>query len=195
MGWGVCFALDPKTGRVYCLDGCKWRASASDYAEYPPWPSARQSVLVYFEDEAHRELDMIRDECPGTAIALAAACDEHIGTALSRYTRLSNEEKQQMHDDEMARLTQAVENAQAELKPALEEYTMKKLYLDDFKKNGLRSRKRKARTRADELQEEMYPLQLELDMERAALRVDELRKTLASATRDLKLERQFFLDM
>jgi hypothetical protein len=48
---------------VYCVDGCKWKSTASDYAEadFPPWPSARQSVLDYFEGEAHRELDMIRD--------------------------------------------------------------------------------------------------------------------------------------
>jgi len=193
MGWGVCFAIDPKTGRVYCDDGCKWRASASDYADYPPWPSARQSVLEYFENEAHRELDMIRDECPGTAIALAAACEEHIGTALSRYTRLSNEKKLNMHNEELARLTQSLETVQDQLKPALEEYTMKKLYLSDFKKNGFGSHKRKARTRADELHEQMYPLQLELDMERAALHVDELRKRQVNIKRELKLEKQFFL--
>lgn len=57
---GICFGLDAQ-GRVYCVDGCNWKATAADYADYPQWTSARQSVLDYFEGEAHRELDMIRD--------------------------------------------------------------------------------------------------------------------------------------
>ena len=48
MGWGIGFALDSQ-GRVYCADGCKWRASKPDYDDYYPWPSARQAVLDYFE--------------------------------------------------------------------------------------------------------------------------------------------------
>ena len=91
MGWGICFALDAND-RVYCADGCKWRSKAGDYTDYPEWPSARQSVLDYFEGEAHSELDMIRDECPGTASALAEACDEHMGIALGEYETLSDEE-------------------------------------------------------------------------------------------------------
>ena len=51
MGWGICFDLDAN-GRVYCADGCKWRATKADYANYPVWPSAQSAVLEYFEDEA-----------------------------------------------------------------------------------------------------------------------------------------------
>ena len=190
MGWGICFGLDTH-GRVYCVDGCKWRATASDYEDYPPWPSARQSVLDYFEGEAHSELDMVRDECPGTAAALAAACEEHMGAALSRYERLSDEEKQSLHDEALAGFAEAVSSTQERLKDGLEEYRRAKAAWSEQKKNPLK--RKAARTRAEELRREMEPLQAELAVEEAALHVDALRRQLASAKRDLNLEKRFSL--
>jgi hypothetical protein len=176
---------------VYCVDGCNWKSTASDYESYPPWPSAARAVLDYFEDEAHSELDMIRDEFPGTAAGLTAACDEHIGHALSRYPDLDDEEKVKMHEDMMKELSEAVASNKAELDHAYETYKEVKSAFADFKKNP---RKRKsARTRVEELEREMEPLQMELDVERAATRCDALKKTKAEVVRLLNREKQFSL--
>jgi hypothetical protein len=190
MGWGICFGLDAQ-GRVYCRDGCSWRASASDYAKagYPQWPSARAAVLDYFEGPAHCELDMIRDECPGTAAALAEACAEHIDTALGRYEGFSDENKQRLHESTLVSLAELVTSTQEDLKNALDHYKYQKAQW-----NEPPPRKRKAaRTRADELRQEMQPLQAELAVEEAATRVDELRRQLAVAKRDRAMERRFAL--
>ena len=190
MGWGICFGLDTN-GRVYCADGCKWRATAADYEDYPPWPSAARAVLEYFEDEAHRELDMIRDEFPGTAAGLAAACEEHIGHALSRYPDLDDAEKVELHEAMMKELTEAVASNKAEFERAHEAYKEAKRVFADFTKNP---RKRKAaRTRVEELEREMEPLQMELDVERAATRCDALKKSKAGVVRLLNREKQFHL--
>lgn len=107
MGWGVCFDLD-ENGRVYCVDGCSWRATKADYDGYPMWPSARKSVLQYFEHNAHRELDMIRDEFPGTAAGLARACRSHIGTALSMYGHLPDEVKIRLHEEKLKEIEEKI---------------------------------------------------------------------------------------
>jgi len=121
MGWGICFALDAN-GYVYCADGCKWRSTASDYANYPVWPSARHAILEYFQMEAHSELDMVRDECPGTAAALRDACDEHIGYAVRQYGRLSDERKIRLHEQKMTELEGYLEHNKVALERSLEQY-------------------------------------------------------------------------
>jgi exonuclease VII large subunit len=191
MGWGICFALDAH-GRVYCADGCKWKSTAADYAEYPPWPSARQSVLDYFEYDAHSELDMIRDEFPGTAGGLHAACEEHIGAALARYAHLSAEEKCAAHEAALAEFEGDVSRLKTELAAALETYKERKKAWQEYKKNP--PKVRKAKTRADELRQLMAPLRLELELEEVAEECDRLRRAKASATRMLNLEKKFSLN-
>ena len=190
MGWGVCFALDA-AGHVYCADGCKWRTSRDDYEDYPPWPSARQSVLDYFQGEAHRELDMVRDEFPGTAAGLWAACDEHIGAALSRYIHLSDEEKTAVHEATRADLECDLELNKGEMECYLEQYKECKKAWTDYKKNPPKAKT--AKTRADELRQLIAPLRIELEMEEAAEECDRLRRAKARITRQLNLEKKFHL--
>jgi hypothetical protein len=185
MGWGIGFALDSQ-GRVYCSDGCKWRASKADYEGYPEWPSARQSVLDYFEYEAHSELDMIRDECPGTAAALKEACDEHIGQALSRYNRLSKKEQTDLHDEMMEKLKNDIVNLADLKKDAYETFlTARK----EFK--AYQPPTKQPKTRIDELNNMIKPLRMELFMEIAARDYDTMKSDLAKAKRELKLEKLF----
>jgi hypothetical protein len=187
MGWGICFALDAN-GYVYCADGCKWRARKSDYEDYPPWPSARQAVLDYFEGEAHRELDMVRDEFPGTAEGLYEACDEHIGSALGRYWDMSEDERKEAHEASMAEFEGYVARANEALPGALETYKNAKMA---YKNNP--PKVRVAKTRADELRQLIAPLRLELEVEEAAEEYDRLRRAKAHATRQLNLEKKFHL--
>ena len=190
MGWGICFALDTN-GYVYCADGCKWRARKSDYADYPPWPSARQAVLDYFEGEAHRELDMVRDEFPGTAAGLQVACDEHIGYALRQYDRMSDDEKREAHEASMAEFEGDIVCANENLETALKIYKDQKTIWTGYKKNP--PKMKPAKTRADELRQLIEPLLLEIATEEAAERCDCLRRTKAYATRMLNLEKKFTL--
>jgi hypothetical protein len=190
MGWGVCFALDAND-RVYCADGCKWRSTAGDYADYPVWPSARQSVLDYFEGEAHGELDMIRDECPGTAAALAAACDEHMGSALGHYDDLSDEEKQRLHDAKMKELESDLVRIKRELESSLEKHKYAKKAWEEYKKKP--SKAKPAKTRADELRQTMAPFRIELEMEEAAEEYDRLQKAKATITKLIAREKRFHL--
>ena len=190
MGWGICFTLDAN-GYVYCADGCKWRARKSDYADYPPWPSARQAVLDYFEGEAHRELDMVRDEFPGTAAGLQVACDEHIGYALRQYDRMSDDEKREAHEASMAEFEGDLSNANENLETALKIYKDQKTIWTGYKKNP--PKMKPAKTRADELRQLIEPLLLEIATEEAAERCDCLRRTKAYATRMLNLEKKFTL--
>ena len=190
MGWGVCFALDAND-RVYCADGCKWRSTAGDYAGYPEWPSARKSILDYFEGEAHSELDMVRDECPGTAAALAEACDEHMGIALGEYDTLSDEQKQKLHDEKMKELESDLVRIKRELESTLEKHKYCKKAWDDYKKGPPKAKP--AKTRADEIRHAMAPFRIELEMEEAAEEYDRLKKAKATVTRLLAREKRFHL--
>lgn len=191
MGWGICFALDAND-YVYCADGCNWHSRASDYEDYPEWPSARQSVLDYFEGEAHRELDMIRDECPGTAAALREACYEHIGAALSQYDYLSNEEKQQLHDEKMVELEEDLVRIKEDLERCLEKYKYCKETWKNYQKNP--PKVRVAKTRADELRQLMTPYRVELEMEEVAEECDRLRSAKTRTTRLLNREKKFVIE-
>jgi hypothetical protein len=188
MGWGICFALDAN-GYVYCADGCKWRARKSDYEDYPPWPSARQAVLDYFEGDAHHELDMVRDEFPGTAAGLHQACDEHIGSALGHYWDMSEDERKKAHDASMTEFECDLERAKEGLAISLEVYKMCKKAWTDYKKNP--PKVKSAKTRADEIRQLIAPLRIELEMEEAAEECDRLRAAKARATRMLNLEKKF----
>ena len=190
MGWGICFALDAN-GYVYCADGCKWRSTASDYANYPVWPSARHAVLEYFQMEAHSELDMVRDECPGTAAGLSAACDEHIGYALSQYGRLSDERKIRLHEQKMTELEAYLDHNKIALERSLDEYKKAKVAWQNYQKNP--PRVKPSKTRADELRQITAPYRLELEMEEAAEECDRLKLAKARATRMLNREKTFTL--
>lgn len=188
MGWGICFALDAN-GYVYCADGCKWRARKSDYEDYPVWPSARQAVLDYFEGDAHRELDLVRDEFPGTAAGLHQACDEHIGSALGHYWDMSEEERKEAHEAAIAEFEGDLTRIKEELTNALETYKDSKKNWNDYKKNPLKVKA--AKTRADELRRLVAPLRLELEMEEVAEECDRLRRAKARTTKLLNLEKKF----
>lgn len=188
MGWGICFALDAN-GYVYCADGCKWRARKSDYEDYPVWPSARQAVLDYFEGEAHRELDMVRDEFPGTAAGLHQACDEHVGRALGHYWGMSEEERREAHEEALAEFEADLARTNEELTLALEMYKEAKTAWSTYKNNP--PKVRAAKTRADELRQLIAPLQVELEAEAAAEECDRLRRAKARAVKMLNLEKKF----
>jgi len=188
MGWGICFALD-QNGYVYCADGCNWRASVADYEDYPEWPSARQAVLEYFQLEAHRELDMVRDECPGTASALKEACEEHMVHALSHYDRLKDERKVRLHEQKMTELEGDLDRLKSETARHLDKYKKAKEAWTNYQKNPPKAKA--AKTRADELRQIMAPYCTELEMEEAAEECDRLKTAKIRTTRMLNREKKF----
>jgi hypothetical protein len=187
MGWGICFALD-ENNRVYCADGCRWSSRESDYADYPKWPSARQSVLDYFEGPAHRELDMIRDECPGTPAALKEACKEHMSSALGYYDRISDDKKREWHEKMIEELTRNLEESETCAKEAHEEY---KVHAKAFKE--YKAPTTPAKTRLQEIERLMEPLKLEYEKEKYAEAYDRHMKSARYYKKMLKLENLFTL--
>jgi len=187
MGWGICFDLDAN-GQVFCRDGCKWRATVRDYDDFVPWPSAREQVLEDYENDAHRELDMIRDECPGTASALAEACDEHLSAAFNSYHSLSAAEKTELHEEKMRELTEDLEALKEQIVQANEQYRQYKKAFKDLKPSN-----KPPKTRVDELHDMIGPLQAELAMELAATRVDGLTRTRGNIVKQLNREKKFVL--
>lgn len=184
MGWGICFALDDQN-RVYCLDGCKWNSRESDYADFPKWPSARQSVLNYFTgSSAHRELDMIRDECPGTAAALKEACQEHMGYALGEYRRVPNETKRLWHEKMLSELTHKLEVEERCAKEAYENYKM-------YSKKEYKPPTTPVKTRLQEIERLMEPLKLEYEKEKNAEAYDRHSKNVRYYKKMIRLENLF----
>jgi hypothetical protein len=191
MGWGICFALD-ESGRVYCADGCNWRARESDYDGFPAWPSARRAVLDYFEGEAHRELDLIRDEFPGTAAGLKEACPGHMRAALHYYERLSDDEKRELHETTLAELEQDLADFTESSKDAYDKYTQCTKAWKIYKKCP--PNYPTAKTRQQELERLIEPLRLEYDMELWAGRYDTYSRNARKYTKLVKLEKQFSLN-
>jgi predicted RNase H-like nuclease (RuvC/YqgF family) len=149
----------------------------------PQKPSACQYILDYFEGELHSELDMIRDECPGTASALAAACDENLPDAVASYERLSDEEKKELSKSFIETFKEDVETLTELLKSEKEKYAVYKKAFKEYKPPT-----KKPKFRRDELQMQMVPIKLELDMENSAVTIDTLTKDLRKAKRMLKIE-------
>ena len=188
MGWGICFALD-ESDRIYCADGCNWRARESDYADFPAWPSARRSVLDYFEGEAHSELDMIRDECPGTSAALKEACPEHMRVALHSYNRMSDDEKLELHETTLSELEHDLADFLESSKDAHDKYDECSKAWKIYKKCP--PNYGPAKTRQQELERMIEPLRLEYDMEMWAGRYDTYSRNARKYTKLVKLEKQF----
>lgn len=183
MGWGVCFALDNDL-RVYCQDGCKWSSKKSDYADYYPWPSARKAVLAYFEGPAHRELDMIRDECPGTASALREACEDHMGSALSYYDRFSNEKKQTLHEKFMEQIQELIEQTDAQL-------AKDKADLESAKKNRKDYKPTTSKLLSVQMKNQIDELTLDYEVQKATENFTKTKKLLALYKKQFKLEKAY----
>jgi chromosome segregation ATPase len=114
--------------------------------------------------------------------------------ALGHYDSLSDAEKTELHETKMKELTDIVDSVKTRLPEAVEEYRTLKRAWTEFKKDGPSRKRKAARTRAEELEREMEPLQMELEVERAAARVDRLRKEKAEAVRWLNREKLFTID-
>ena len=168
---------------MYCVDGCRWRASASDYGDFPRWPSAARAVLEYYEREAHDELDMVRDEFPGTAAALAAAAEAHLPRALASYTRLSDEDKTWLHDEALGDLSDEVNAAMEALAAAAGRHAGARVAL---------ARAKEEPPPARDAEKEMA--QLEKAVAEAAKREAAARSHWARTEQMLKLEEAFKLD-
>ena len=188
MGWGVCFGLD-QNGYVYCVDGCNWRSHAADYEDYPEWPSARQAVLYSFPNDANRELDMVRDECPGTSAGLKEACEEHMVHALGQYDYLSDDAKIRFHEAKMTELEGYLDHNKVALERSLEAYKWAKETWKQYAAHPPKART--AKTRADELRQIMAPYRIELEMEEAAEECDRLKTAKIRTTRMLNREKKF----
>lgn len=186
MGWGISFGLD-ENYNLYCSDGCRWRTTESDYDGFPEWPSARQQVLEYYEREAHSELDMIRDECPGTAAALAAACPEHLSAAFRSYGDLSDNEKQQLHEN-------CMNEFQSELDGVMECLVDAKANLVQAENEFKAFKSRNCRTRVDQIEEDIRRLQAELPYQKVLAEVKFLKQRKARLTRFLRQEQKFSLN-
>jgi hypothetical protein len=134
---------------------------------------------------------MVRDEFPGTAAGLHAACDDYIAGALRRYGRLSDDEKIKAHEAALAEFEEELELNKGEMECYLEQYKECKKAWVEYKKNP--PKVRPAKTRADELRQLIAPLRIELEMEKAAEECDRLRRAKAHATKMLNLEKKFHL--
>jgi hypothetical protein len=178
MGWGICFALDDNNV-LYCADGCKWKARKADM---PDRPSGCEYVLEYFERDLHSELDMIRDECPGTASALKEAIEEYDPRDIYEY--LSEAEKIKRSQDYLERMNQQKIQLEQSLIVAKQRYIEAK----NIFKNYAIPVNTSYKYRAHELRAQIYPLQLELNMEDSALEVDRLEKLRKTINRNIKLE-------
>ena len=179
MGWGVCFALDDNYV-LYCADGCKWKAKMSDM----PRPSGCQVILDYFENELHSELDMIRDECPGTAAALAAACEENFHEAVTTYEGMDDKEKEEISRDFIQKFTTEIQGLQELIKEEVEKYNTCEKAFKSYKPPT-----KVPKYRMEELYVQMEPLRLEFEMEKCADSVDKFKKRLASVKKLLKREK------
>ena len=179
MGWGISFGLD-NNNRLYCSDGCNWKARKADM---PIRPSACQYVLEYFQQDLHRELDMVRDECPGTATGLKAALEEY-GDLSYIYDSLPNSEKERRSTEYLREL----EKRLATVTEALPHYKNRYKWAKEAFKN-FKPSKKAPKLRSDDLRALIAPLQAELNVEEAAAHHDRLEDERKSIVRSIKLEK------
>jgi len=143
--------------------------------------------------EAHSELDMIRDECPGTAAGLKDACYDHIGIALGRYNRMNDEKKIRLHNQKMTELEGYLEHNKIALERTFADYNLAKEAWKDYQKNPSKHLVA-TKTRADQLRRLMGPYRIELEMEEAAEEYDRLKTAKIRTTRLLNREKMFTLN-
>ena len=185
MGWGISFSLD-EHGRIYCTSGCKWRARESDYEGHYPWPSAREYVLEYFEGDGHKELDMIRDEFPGTAAGLAAACPEYMSNAFRAYSCLSDEEKMRRHTEKMEELEYRLDRVNKDIEESDKTFKEAVKAYDNVKKN-----ERTFRKKSSQIEQQLILLKAEFEMEREREILKSLKHERTQVKNEIKREKMF----
>jgi len=176
MGWGITFALDKNV--IYCADGCKWKY------RLPLTYSGCQYVLDYFENEIHSELDMARDEFPGTPAGLREACEESVLDAIHAYECLSYERKEELRQAAIDEMKSSIDSMKYLLKVEKERYKDFKKAFEQYKPST-----RKVKYRLDELKLQMEPIQLEMNMEQSADTIEYYRASLRYLYRAFKNER------
>jgi archaellum component FlaC len=132
---------------------------------------------------------MVRDECPGTAAALKEACGEHIGSALGEYDSLTDQQKTELHNEMMEHLKEQIDLLEERKKSAYDNYIHRRKAFKDYKHPT-----KEPKTRIEEIENTMKPLDFELFMEYAARDYDTMKSELTKAKRDMRLEKMFTLE-
>ena len=134
MGWGISISQDDN-GYVFCSDA-NWDTFSDDYkdCEYVYPPSSYEFICEYMDANYHGEIDMARDE--GSAELAHEECCSAFQSSKYAYDDLSEEEKQQMHEEWLAKTREELskivvdEEATVAARAAIEELTKK---LEDLK--------------------------------------------------------------
>jgi lipid II:glycine glycyltransferase (peptidoglycan interpeptide bridge formation enzyme) len=117
---------------------------------------------------------MIRDEFPGTADGLAAACPEAMGSALHYYNSMTDAEKIKLHNEALSEFENEAKRVQA-------------IWEDAQKALGPAPKEKKCRSKIDQIQNKIEILQHELVVEN----LRQLKNDLNRAKRLVKLEKTF----
>jgi hypothetical protein len=182
MGWGICFDLDANNV-LFCTDGCKWKAPKS---EMPTKISACRYILDYFENDLHRELDMIRDECPGTAAALAAACEEEFPGAVNAYYSLPDETKKKMSEETLNELREKLAALDSEFKNVKDRLNTATKEFKQYKRP-----QKKSKYRFQDIEQDMILLKLEYNYEKAAHDFKQISSEMRKLKKHIKCEESY----